>query len=247
MNKYLYKYKGLRTKEDVVRLLDIIDNNRIYIPNYEKLNDPLEGQIIDIGLAGYAGIEMTRAADMEEPYLHDLRNKYKILSLSSECNNSVMWAHYGNDYDGVCLCFSTDKNFSQAKPVEYCKEKQEIFAGQNDRIISREILNGFFKKSDRWDYEKEWRIVQKTKNNYIQFDSNELCGIIVGHNISHEIERYLVGRIDERIRIMKTMVGHRSCGIRIISLHNRFVNNGRELKSLDVEKTLSKGKCVYQT
>ncbi|MBE6119215.1 MAG: DUF2971 domain-containing protein [Erysipelotrichaceae bacterium] len=32
-----------------------------------------------------------------------------IVSLTDTYNSPLLWAHYANDYEGVCLCFSTKK------------------------------------------------------------------------------------------------------------------------------------------
>ena len=51
---FIYKYKSIATKLDLVRLLDTIQNNRIYMPRYRQLNDPLEGEVISVEIEGYA-------------------------------------------------------------------------------------------------------------------------------------------------------------------------------------------------
>ena len=64
----IYKYKGIKTKEDFVRTIDIIKNHRIYLPHYQELNDPLEGQVINIIPDGYPGCSLFLNAYEEDQY-----------------------------------------------------------------------------------------------------------------------------------------------------------------------------------
>ena len=41
--RLLYKYRALNDKKSLLHLLDIIDNDRIYLSDHDKVNDPLEG------------------------------------------------------------------------------------------------------------------------------------------------------------------------------------------------------------
>ena len=108
------------------RFLDIIKNNRIYYPTYKQLNDPLEGAGFNINIPGWAGIGIHRAADVELPPIEELKMEYGILSLSDCANSPQLWAHYANNYKGVCLCLKTDGLLSNAKKVSYSDNRDEV-------------------------------------------------------------------------------------------------------------------------
>ena len=61
--------------------------------------------------------------------------------------------------------------------------------------IDKEIKKSFYKKNSGWKYEKEWRLVKRTKSDYLRFDQDELTGIIIGHRLSDEIKRFIIGNI----------------------------------------------------
>ncbi len=94
------------------------------------------------------------------------------VSCFSEINDSLlMWAHYANHLNGVCLRFDTtkDKLFQNVHKVDYSKFR----SNSND-------YNVYFTKSLDWSYEQEWRLVQNSTEEFI---STTACtGIIVGEN-----------------------------------------------------------------
>ena len=136
---YIYKYKGISSTTDLIRLLDIINNNRIYLPTSNQLNDPLEGQMISISTDGYAGHSMSLAADEEDMFIRNIKEEYKILSLSERWNNPQLWAHYANCYKGVCLCFSTKGVFGKIEKVEYCEEREYEYT-RSDKVLAKFIV-----------------------------------------------------------------------------------------------------------
>ena len=142
---FIYKYKAVSSKEDLVRLIDIVNNHRIYMPDYEQLNDPLEGQIVNIECDGYAGMEMTKAADEEDIVVKSRKKEFRILSLARECNNPLLWAHYSNGYEGACLCFSTDDSFSRITKTEYCEDRENVFA-TDEKDLNKYVKRGLLRK-----------------------------------------------------------------------------------------------------
>lgn len=153
------------------------------------MNDP---NILEIGLTGYAGISISTSADQEDFSLCGEKEKYHILSMSSNCVDPLMWAHYADNYCGVCLCFSTyGKCFERFEPVEYVQERQEYDWVDNSKEIERLIRKSFLMKNDEWRYEREWRLIKRfkqEKKRYWKFDPKALRGIIFGQNIDREVE-----------------------------------------------------------
>ncbi|MBQ6319053.1 MAG: DUF2971 domain-containing protein [Lachnospiraceae bacterium] len=242
---FIYKYKSIASKLDLVRLLDTIKNNRIYMPRYKQLNDPLEGEVVNIEIEGYAGISMKIAADEEEPIIANVKDDFRILSFSSEYENPQLWAHYANDYDGVCLCFSTDNTFRDIEELEYCNKRDDVYA-ENDEILRSLVRKSFYKKNDGWGYEKEWRLVKETSEDYLQYGSHELKGVILGHNISEEIRSFIIDNINDNIMIMRTIIGHRSFRVKILPEDYEYDYDGSPLCGLDMDRTLQEKRFIYE-
>ena len=69
MNKIYYKYKSIRDLIDLDRILDIINNKRIYMPSFDELNDPFESYLVNFNLS-YAGASIGEVAG-ERPSIID--------------------------------------------------------------------------------------------------------------------------------------------------------------------------------
>ena len=243
--KFVYKYKSLATIEDMVRLLDIIENNRIYLPLYRQLNDPLEGQVLDIDIPGYCGKSMSLAADEEDVALSDIKEQYRVLSLARSAVEPQLWTHYANAYCGVCLCFRVGESFRDIRPVNYCKKRQFAYPGDSYdyEIIENLVMDSFFMKKDAWSYEKELRIVKKIEQgDYLEFKASELCGIIIGHNTSREISSFLRKHIPKDVLVFKTKVGYRSFEIKILDFDYEYQYDGSQLNCIDLRKSLKRRK-----
>ena len=118
MNKIYYKYKSIRDLIDLDRILDIINNKRIYMPSFDELNDPFESYLVNFDLS-YAGSSITSAAGERPAFIDEIFKPYGILSLTDNCKNQVMWASYSNMYKGICLGF---ENLPKVKPIKYIEK-----------------------------------------------------------------------------------------------------------------------------
>jgi len=240
----IYKYKGLRTKEDLVRTLDIINNNRLFFPTYTQLNDPFEGSIVNITLDGYAGCSMSLCADEEDVVVKGEKEKYHILVLSQRYDAPLLWAHYANNYDGVCFCFATNNDFKSLKKVEYCPAREDIFVYEEDDIRGY-VESSFYKKNQSWNYEDEWRIISKKNDNYFTFNRKSFVGIIIGHKVVPEVADCIIKSLRKDVLIMKTYVGHRTFGIHVQPYDYDYEHDGSARKALDVECSLLKKKFIF--
>lgn len=224
--RILYKYKSISTIEDLERILDIVKSKKIYMPKYDQLNDPLEGAGYNISISGWAGCSLAIEADEELFPIEDEKKRFRILSLSSDPISPQLWAHYSNNYSGVCLCFSTDGVFGEAKPVKYkpCKKQDAMKEG----ALTKAVYNGFFYKQKGWSYESEWRIVKLEEDidNYLQFEPNELRGIIFGHNINHEIAEVIIKQLDKHVRVLVAEPGYQTAMIHLLNWNYEYTYDG---------------------
>ena len=103
--KLFFKFKSLASGNSLSRLDDILTNNRLFFPDRRQLNDPFEGLVCKLNASGYAGASIAAAIDSEGAALGPKRDEFRILALSSNCFSPLMWAHYGDECKGICLCF----------------------------------------------------------------------------------------------------------------------------------------------
>ena len=190
--KLIFKYRALSSREDIDRFYDIIKYNRLYLPTIPQVNDPFEGKI-DATFA-VMGQSMRMAMDIDFFAVSDRKEKTRLLSLSEDCFSPQLWAYYCNNYHGVCLCYKTDKTFSEIMPVQY---SDKIRSGEGVleptfKQIYELIKDSLFVKQEGWMYEKEWRMVfqpvlkdeydsnENDVDSFLSYDSEELVGIIIG-------------------------------------------------------------------
>lgn len=180
--RFVYKYRSL---DNIDRTIDILENNRLYFPTKDELNDPLEGLAQPIYFT-YMGIDAYRSRDLEQPESKQFFNQFRILSLARRWDNMQMWAHYANNYEGICLEYSVNKEFCNIKEVIYSERRFQsmTFEGPEliDRSIEERICNSnFYRKSKNWKYEEEWRIVKKQSDHYFVYNPNCLKSVIFGN------------------------------------------------------------------
>lgn len=94
-------------------------------------------------------------------------SKFGLYCLSEDPKNILMWSHYANNHQGICIGFNTQKllqafqkhselknfHFLDFNKVDYVIDFPEI--NLNEKLNIGETI--FFKKADSWEYEREWR------------------------------------------------------------------------------------------
>ena len=101
----------------------------------------------------------------------------KISCFSEKNNSALMWAYYANCARGICLGFDmqTDSFLS-----EHCHKVQY----SNKYIFDSNNFDNYFRKSEEWSHEQEWRIVCDTTEDYLPTDS--LTMLILGYKMPQE-------------------------------------------------------------
>lgn len=176
----VFKYKSINSPEDLVRICDILKNNRMYMPKLKELNDPLESCVTK-----WLGNIDERAKKLES---------YRVLSLSAEPLLSTMWAYYANNYSGVCFGFKTKNKFSNIEKVNYF-DKQEAVEWEF-------CSNCLYKKGKAWKHEAEFRIIRDSNdNNFFDYDADDLVCVIFGDKITAELRNFVESFIPKHIPI----------------------------------------------
>ncbi|MCG3727509.1 DUF2971 domain-containing protein [Vibrio cincinnatiensis] len=140
-------------------------------------------------------------------------NKFRILSLTIEPDNLIMWSHYADQHRGVVVKFKKNPSFGCPKKVNY-KNGHQSFNNQfnfllvnalelqdkgvlNDKhsdILSNVILEimqkYFFMKMSEWSYENEYRIVYSESNAKVRKINSNLDVVEVNEN---DIESIIIG------------------------------------------------------
>lgn len=190
--QFLYKYHSLS-----LNLMEMMTNAEFYMSSKSELNDPLDSAVIidvddylNLYLEKYPSfrnddIHMERVKHVFSTQLEKFDNKWvseldefhsslKVTCFTEDGNNSLMWSHYANNHNGVCLKFdlSKDSNLhNNILPVEY---KDELVKVKQLADFSKSLLT----KLKTWEVEKEWRIL--SEKNRFGFKQEALVEIVFG-------------------------------------------------------------------
>ena len=223
--KLFFKFKSITKSDSLSNIDEIISDHKLYFPNRKHLNDPFEGGTKRLRVPGTAGAWYYQINDKENPYLGEIKGKYRILCLSSNCFSPLMWAHYANEGKGLCLCFHTNKSFSIARPVIYDEfiDDGEIIP---EAQVEEKVYDSFFVKHPDWRYENEWRIVEQSENSYYQFEADELAAVIFGYSMSEGNKRIIKRMLSPEIKQYEAHIGGQSGSIRLIPDEYVFPGDG---------------------
>lgn len=233
----------MSTDIDLIRIYDILNNKRMYMPKLDQLNDPFEGTGIELFYhGGYAGSSIPRNADIHDSIILDKKEKFRIMSLSSVFNSPQMWAYYCNDYNGICLGFATDEKFSGISKVEYSSNNEPRIYNPESDELEELLADSLCEKADAWAHEKEYRIVRKGQEYFYYGDA--LKCIIIGHNLSEEKKEYIRQIVTSDIRLYVTYPGLVTRKLHILPYEFRVELDGSEPDFIDtivdLEKDLAK-------
>lgn len=172
MNRKIYKFGSLN---EFAR--DIIITEKFFFSDWEKMNDPMEG---------FFQYYKNDHEEQEIDDLYSLKNKYGISCFSNNYNEILMWSHYADNHNGICIEVEIDDNLCsenqiKIKDIEYQDNIQMLLKDDDTTTDAIELLS---KKITKWDYEKEVRVFCQNKNSlhkigkiksiFIKKDSNKI-------------------------------------------------------------------------
>ena len=145
--------------------------------------------------------------------------KSRLLCVTEEKNNLLMWAHYAQEHTGLVIelkCIEEeDTPLCVAKPIKYVDEVPEIMT--KDEFINgnlgleivdngRLFNNLVFTKSNHWSYEKEWRCfdesIEANSDPTGSFDTEpilaeEISAVYLGCRISQKNKSEVINILNE--------------------------------------------------
>ena len=167
----------------------------------------------------YRNQNSTEVKDLLTKAFTDMTNWIGVLSLSAINDDILMWAHYADSHQGVCLRFSTKNGFF--------KDTQEVVY-QDERPIVKLIRDtpmdfqhkAVLYKASHWEYEKEWRIIDHgfPGHGVHQYPQAALDGIIFGAKTSDSNKALIREWIAPRgnaVELLQARVDPRLFGLQI--------------------------------
>jgi len=150
----LYRYRSLDKFE---RELEAIQQNYLYCAPYTSLNDPMEG--VFRASRVFRGSNNYRDARRA---IVDNKTEIGMCSFSEVHDHELMWAHYADQYRGICIGYSFAKLLDHLDDDVsfvrmYYNEAVPIVrhSSQEPADAAKMVLSY---KNYRWLYEREWRM-----------------------------------------------------------------------------------------
>lgn len=151
LDEIYYKYYSNDMKDKTV-LNHILYSGLVSFSNPELFNDPFD-------------------CDYQNTVTGEGKSKFKVLCLTPNDKNILMWSYYGNNHKGYCLGYNKDLILQELEKhysgicfignVNY-KKKRPSYKVTKTLGLMDEILfyiNCLFTKFEEWSHEDEYRMV----------------------------------------------------------------------------------------
>jgi hypothetical protein len=127
----------------------IFPEQRMKVSRFQDLNDPFELGCHD------TSAKMDRLRHIQ--FSNTANMLYGLISFSDNWKSPVMWAHYANKNQGVCLGFDIDPDY--IGHVKYTESRLVRPYIANDLKLIQTLAEMFFHKALEWSYERELRAI----------------------------------------------------------------------------------------
>jgi len=218
----IYKYRNIDKYTE-----DMITNNNIFFSNPLKYNDPFDTIInfffegnyellykkfIDWGIDNPKEFAKSLSKYREFPNIYkeypDLLNS-SVCCFSEENDNILLWSHYANNHEGICLEYETIEydgkpsllfdakdmkiNYPvQLLKVNYIDKPLPKINALYTQYFTEQLVEYLSTKYKIWENEKEIRCIIPNSKFYnhpnAKLEKNTLCGIIFGLKIKEHVK-----------------------------------------------------------
>jgi hypothetical protein len=185
----LYRYRSLKK---IHRELEAIEQKFLYCAAYDTLNDPMEGLYRSSNaLRKSADYRTIRESIIEN------KNKIGICSFSEIHNHGPMWAHYADEFKGICIAYNLSKLLkSLARDVTFVRmfyNEDEPAVRLSDPEPAMKILSY---KNYRWLYEREWRMFGELGS--VSYAKSEcVTRVYLGSRMADTRRVQIIARLDD--------------------------------------------------
>jgi hypothetical protein len=193
----LYKYRKLEPFEYIA---DIIYENRFHTAQFSDLNDPMEG------LFNIRG-------EMDGEHLREIKKAIegvRICSFSRTATHPVLWAHYADNFKGVCIEVEIKETESGLRlaSIDYTLSRSSIRPEQAgvtclypDPLLAR--------KAEEWELEQEVRAFAAEEFICCR-DSMKITRVLLGLRTPCVMQRLIRQITPPHVAVCKTRVGEQN-------------------------------------
>jgi len=189
---FKYKKEELTPENIYKKLIEVM---RKYSPNISELE--LQNFCYERQRSGiYESGEYWK--EFYDDTKNQIFNDFGIMSLTTKNDNLLMWSHYANGHQGLCIGLDTEILFNtisgRLAPVFYSSSFPEIGLFEKDIRNWIQLVNT---KSKHWQYEDEYRLTKTYSANMVfSFPKEMIKEIILGCSMKIEYKKEIYEIID---------------------------------------------------
>jgi Protein of unknown function (DUF2971) len=191
----LYRYRSLKDETQLERELLALNEGYLWCSRFEDLNDPMEGAFLT---DKWKEIFDTRYLDLKE-YIFDRKSTLGICSFSEVNDHELMWAHYADQFRGICFEYSVERLLNVLDDdvdlvrLFYNEKAYRLgLSAGSDRAIAKKVLSH---KNHRWLYEREWRVLSPTIGKVSLNKDNCISRVYIGNRIKPEYKEKILAAL----------------------------------------------------
>jgi Protein of unknown function (DUF2971) len=182
----LYRYRTLG--ENAEREVRAIKDGYIYCPAYSAMNDPMEG----LHRLSSRFAENPRSAK-SRTNIQEALEIMGIASMSEVNDHEPMWAHYADQFKGMCVQYSLNRllrglDASIAITRMMYSEIGPVLLDDRSNAVDRARLC-LSSKTVRWAGEREWRLFRDNQGEARYKDMRTVTKIFLGSRVSMANEK----------------------------------------------------------
>lgn len=215
---------------------DIFESNTIYLSNPLNFNDPFDCSLgFDIENSSESALKdffnlnnttesnikskilslLKTSPDMQANFNNHIRACQQVFAegigvycLTKKLNNFPMWAHYGENHEGIAIGYDLNKisiNNCKLYPIEYeftpmTLDQEVKLTSDLSSNVEEYIHYHFCRKHNDWKYEEETRLIQvPIQNNIrnIQIEKEAVHSVYFGNKMTVEDMKSIIDAVLE--------------------------------------------------
>ena len=190
------------------------DEDRVWYRFLSHLTKYQYPKLSESEIKKHTNVAFTNGLYKNRPWLSgvnkSLRNidpSVRVCCFGKSPRNSMMWAHYAQNYAGIMLQFRTSglycKNSGEFRgkqvdyldnPLDIKKYIEALEAYENGDLLAMDRLF-YTTKTKHWETEDEVRFFSNSDQKYVSFDESTLSGIIFGDKCSQTLVRQVLDNL----------------------------------------------------
>lgn len=166
-----------------------------------------------------------------EKKIHEWLDSHVVRCFTTDPTNTLMWAHYANSHNGVCVGFRLDKIESRMINGESLRHfavrysstpPLSLLTGAPDEVtVHRLAFEIMMTKSIHWAYEKEYRVYTRNEQvasnggGLLDIGSEAVVDVIFGVNVEKKTIEQHTESIPEGVRLCSAEINSRALNYNI--------------------------------